>query len=401
MKILLIGHYPIGNPRHGGQLRARAIHDAYVSRGHKVKYCAIAPKSWYPDLKTDDIDVGDNFLKTEADKLSPDLALAKSASSDRIVKKHLTTLIEFMAPDVIELEQPFTFLAIYTVLKNLKWAGKLVYSSQNIEYKLRASMLENSASSSIVRETVVAAVKQIEAKLIKSSDLVTACTEADRVELISMGAKKVILARNGIHARTIIPANVREWERRYRDGGVKKILFFVGSEHAPNLQGFECLVGYRLGFIPKDVRIVVAGGVCKLINLALLDQPQHIAATFRLRADLLGSVSDEDIASLLAIAHGVLLPITQGGGSNLKTAEAILSGKPIIATRMAFRGYEKYKNLSGVSFSDTTDKFHSAITKVVSNEHSDPIKKEIKTRESVTWEHVLGDMVQEVEKITE
>ena len=44
----------------------------------------------------------------------------------------------------------------------------------------------------------------------------------------------------------------------------------------------------------------------------------------------------------------MLLPITYGGGSNLKTAEALLTGHPIIATAKAFRGCEVFTDMPGM-----------------------------------------------------
>jgi len=45
----------------------------------------------------------------------------------------------------------------------------------------------------------------------------------------------------------------------------------------------------------------------------------------------------------------------------LKTAEALASGRPIVATSFAFRGYEEFAHLSGVTIADAPDAFRSAM----------------------------------------
>jgi glycosyltransferase involved in cell wall biosynthesis len=89
------------------------------------------------------------------------------------------------------------------------------------------------------------------------------------------------------------------------------------------------------------------------------------SATFWQRAVRLGQLPDDDLAATILSSSAVLLPITQGGGSNLKTAEALASGRRIVATSFAFRGYEDYLNVSGVAIADTPDEFRSEMIKAV------------------------------------
>ncbi|MDZ3828738.1 glycosyltransferase family protein [Pseudomonas monsensis] len=70
---------------------------------------------------------------------------------------------------------------------------------------------------------------------------------------------------------------------------------------------------------------------------------------------------DEDLDAVKTLAHAFLLPIPHGGGSNIKTAEAIYSGKYVIGTESAFRGFEQHLNLPEISVARTPDEFHAAI----------------------------------------
>jgi hypothetical protein len=53
-------------------------------------------------------------------------------------------------------------------------------------------------------------------------------------------------------------------------------------------------------------------------------------------------VSEKTLSALIEEASCVLLPMTSGGGSNLKTAEAMLAGKRVVATPIALRGFDEF-----------------------------------------------------------
>ena len=109
--------------------------------------------------------------------------------------------------------------------------------------------------------------------------------------------------------------------------------------------GTDC-VGPSLGCFPPDSRLVVAGSVCSHLY-------QHLAATrwqsLNLsRLELLNTLPDEDLAAVKTLAHGFLLPILHGGGSNIKTAEALYSGAYVLGSEAAFRGFEDLLDLPEV-----------------------------------------------------
>jgi hypothetical protein len=65
--------------------------------------------------------------------------------------------------------------------------------------------------------------------------------------------------------------------------------------------------------------------------------------------------------SLIANATIMLLPIPYGGGSNVKTAEALLSGKRVIATASAMRGFTEFQSLPAVQVVDNEQSFVEAL----------------------------------------
>jgi hypothetical protein len=76
--------------------------------------------------------------------------------------------------------------------------------------------------------------------------------------------------------------------------------------------------------------------------------------------------ASEDVKNLsLLLSDAILLPIVAGGGTNLKTAEALLAGKKIIATSKAFRGFEKFMQDDYVSIVDRPEDYRDALEAVV------------------------------------
>jgi glycosyltransferase involved in cell wall biosynthesis len=98
----------------------------------------------------------------------------------------------------------------------------------------------------------------------------------------------------------------------------------------------------------------------------------------------------------------VLLPIVETGGSNLKTAEAILSGKIVIATSIALRGYEEFKDEPYIIIANTPDDFKSAIKKCLRKDFSYTFSSD-RTGEKykkLLWNHSLENIPTTVLKLT-
>src|SRR4051794_36685524 len=109
--------------------------------------------------------------------------------------------------------------------------------------------------------------------------------------------------------------------------------------------GFVEMVGKDSSFLPEGNKIVLAGGISEYFRATYQGQKY---VKFWKNILPLGFLSEEHLTGLLAQSDIILLPITSGGGSNLKTAEAILSGKKIVATNFAFCGFEKYARLPNI-----------------------------------------------------
>jgi len=392
-KILVVSTYPIKNAQHGGQKRLAAIIEKYKESGNTVVNSAVYMNDFYQDADPDDIAVNwDNYVNRELAGYTSDLLLAEALAEDLDVKNKFKDALRKFKPDFIHIEQPFLFKAIYDILaKESWWAGALIYGSQNIEYELKEYILENTPDpiDPKVIKHATDNVKELEIFAIKNADWSLACTESDAQTIKKHGAKNVYLAQNGID-KTEISGDVSDtYRKKYLTNGVEKIALFVGSGHPPNLSGYVKMIGFGIGFIPPEARIVVVGGVSDMINNHLNNVPNYIRAVYDKRVQLLGRVSEENLTGLLSIADIILLPITEGGGSNLKTAEAIIADKKIVGTETAFRSFEQFIDLPNVYVANNAKDFKESIVKAFDTTRKDRSQKEILISESALWKNTL------------
>lgn len=389
----MIGMYPIMNPMHGGQLRVRAIYDAYIRNGIDVKYFSVSPVGAYESFWADD----QTFQSSSYDENRADIITGDALYKDSITRNRLIDTIKKYRPNVIQFEQSFGYIGFEKLINETKWFGKIIYSSQNIEFKLKGSIL-NSKVPKLAEDVVDKVIRQVrvtEKNLVKRADLVIACTDEDATQLRTMGAKNIVVARNGINDKIVDKDNLWFWDTNLTNEGINKKILFVGSAHPPNLYGFRDMVGYSLGFLPKTSRLLVVGGVCNLILGDLRNIPNYIAETFVARVKLLGKVSEKDLASLIKLADVIILPITSGGGSNLKTAEAILSCNQIVATRLAFRSFEEYMVLNNVTLTDEPNIFRLSMISQA-KKGKDISQPERDLSQTVTWDYTLQSLLDRV-----
>jgi hypothetical protein len=108
---------------------------------------------------------------------------------------------------------------------------------------------------------------------------------------------------------------------------------------------------------------------------------------------ILGILDVDQLIHEIENSKGILLPIFSGSGTNLKTAEALLSHKYIVGTSKSFRGYENFRNEEGVKIIDDVNEMILHMTtfkpKNIYN-RSDAIA-------ALTWENIFKDIGVELE----
>jgi glycosyltransferase involved in cell wall biosynthesis len=391
MKILTLSTYPFGTPRHGGQHRLRSIVDSYRAAGHQVRSIGVLGSPTYPNEE------GFVAMPTGADLaryisnplLMEDWAIGQLAVNDDAFFSALCSRI-LEEPDVVHVEQPWLFgFAQRYVAGFARKAPMLVYGSENIEHLLKQRIVEGYLGRRHSEECGQLVLK-CEVGAAEQADLVCAVSAGDAEWLRLHASSQVVVAANGVRDRPSTPDGIAEANRIT---GHHKNALYCASAHPPNLFGFFDMFERGVGCLSPDERLVVAGSAGPSLRLvAKFPRVPGLASRY-LDA---GEVSEDCIQGLLTICHTVVLPITQGGGTNLKTAEALWAGRHVVATPVAMRGFERFENSPGVAVCEDAIAFRQAIRAAMAAQPMELTEDERLERRSLLWESTLLPLVNRV-----
>lgn len=395
-KILMLNDDPLLTPEDGGKQRAWHMRESLKSDSSNVIYKA------YYDAK--------HYLRGEVEKADVPISGAEKLRpkhiwqiDDYMVGQTIVGNADFMqafidsalniAPDVIMIEHPWLWAPTKEFLKRTSYQCKLIYSSQNVEFKLKEQILKEHSKDNFVID-VLPKIKDLEIDLAVHSDLVIAASPEDGQVYIDNGAKNVVAIECGTNNRipnilNLIKTKLKFWLKFNK----KQFALFVGSEHPPNITGFcDYAVNYA-HLIPADAVIVVVGYCCTRIKEIL---QQKLSSQLFKKFLFFGRISDEHLASLYRLASCILLPILEGGGSNIKTAEALVNGKKILATHFAFRGFESYIKDADVIIADDPEVFSQQLQKVLTNSNIEQVKIQ---RSELFWQNRFTQVLHLIEAL--
>lgn len=357
MKILQIPYYPIRHPISGGQRRTANLRGLLSDLGHRVTTMAISPHRGDGEAEEDDIVLS---LEQHAWVFRVphhfELRLAQAASFSEPLCRRIEGAFRREDPDLVWLEHPF----LWSLLEDYIAAEALpvIYSSHNVEWKMKQELL---AVTRIFDPLAVHEIKDLEEDLARRAQAIVCCSEDDGSYYRSLSARTVMVIPNGADVPSVADeAGAFHSIRSYcSDAFAVPTFCYVSSYHEPNWQGFVELVLEPLSSRePVDPMVILLiGGIGRFYRSRRGGQtlPEGIKVA---------TITDasEDVKNLsLLKSDAVLLPIRVGGGTNLKTAEALLSGKAIIATSRAFRGFEEYMRHDLVSIADGAEAFRDAM----------------------------------------
>jgi glycosyltransferase involved in cell wall biosynthesis len=245
-------------------------------------------------------------------------------------------------PDAIIFDHPW----LWNEAKKLKYIFpnvKLIHSSHNIEFLTKSELLNGLDQNAKI--DAVKYVRSIEEDIARECDLILCVTELDKLWFQNNGAKNVIDTNNGT---LTTPQRV---------SSTNKYALVIGSGHPPNVEGSIKYLSDATEWMPENSRLIYVGSICEGLRGNVgreIDLAKDTEVVF------LGSRSDEELNKLIASANVILLPIPYGGGSNLKTAEAICSGRPIVGTTKSLRGFENFIGSRNTVVEDDLDSFKEA-----------------------------------------
>jgi len=387
-RILGLGTCPAVKPVHGGQRRVHAIKAFYQSVGIRYDHvCVYDPSIYGPGL----VGSHDRPFDTvpawyPSVPFITDLLSGRQAADDSALVAHFSDVLGALEPDALQLEHPFMWPLAERLLRGARGLP-LIYSSHNVEAPLKRSILLGAAVRPEVCATIHDEIDRMEREVCARAALIICVSASDRDHYVSScRASDVIVVPNGVDRP---PANIRLDAKVGQVFGHRRFLFMVGSAYPPNVQGARDLVIRNGVFHSSPLKsLAVCGGVCELRQYP--EYRQYMAAN-EARIAFFPSIDDDDLWALKAAAHGCVLAIGTGGGTSLKTAEALALGKWVVANSTALRGFEAFAAAEGVIRADNRADFAHAMAKVL---RADPIQiseGSRKARDVLFWDRCFSD----------
>jgi hypothetical protein len=403
MRILILGPYPIGKFRHGGQLRASEIVRAYRAAGHAVLYAGVYDPANTPpgEATAKDHPITQaiaRYVHVQHAKWSREIAVWTAFAEVPEAFVRFAEQAADFRPDMVQFEEPY----LWPVVRSLRGRGfldsaRVVYSAHNVESSHKRKLAAALGRSD---DHTIRAIMAMEAEIAQSVDQIYAVSAADEDAFLALGARRVAIVPNGarpLHAKPGIIAALGQYF------GAEPFALFVSSAHPLNARGLIDLIEEAPSVFLKQGSLVICGDVARLIvGTRSFDANQRIFA----RTRFFGRVDDDVLSALYALARVIILPKTLGGGSNLKTAEALVAARPIVATSLAFVAFESYSTLPDVAIEDSGTAFWSRVvsrlaTKDRSHVFGHPDQSRRGLLSGLHWDECLVPMVKHSEALVD
>jgi glycosyltransferase involved in cell wall biosynthesis len=327
MRVLVVTAHPILPLTHGGRVRTMGLAAGLVRAGASVDLlCPWAPgQPWRPFLHDGVRCIPHRFaanaLRMLPNRVLPPLVALSSQPFSLGPRRRLASASSY---DIVQ----FEFCAYPAWMERLRSATTVVYSAHNVEQ----DQFRGEAEDAPLLRPWARRVAALERRAIRAAHLVVTCTEADAARLAGIaGGGAFAVIPNGFDERLLdIGHALRERSRAALGipAGARALLF-VGGRARHNQQAVEFLEREVVPRLRPDGRLLVVGACADDLP------PAADGAVIRL-----GYV--EDLGSVLAAADVAVNPIAYGSGSNLKMAEYLAAGLPVVTTPVGARGFEEH-----------------------------------------------------------
>jgi len=389
MRILILGPWAIIHARHGGQIRAASIVEAYRARGHDVMFIGIFDPGNVPPADTGphDIAIDDTVMTYIAQSGQPwEVSLWRAFAEVPALLARFEAAVYRFRPDVVQFEEPYLWPVVRTLReRGLLRSARVVHSSYNFESEYRRDLAKIAGNAN---SRVLAEVALQEKQIARESDLVITVSDADAASFRRIGARHVVVAQNGCRRVEPTQAALAAVDAYLADAS---FALFVSSAHPPNARGLLDLADGAQDGLPG--LLIICGAVHKLLAAS------RTAHRLIRDARMLGMVDMPILDALLARCSVILLPKTCGGGSNLKTSEALLANRPVVATSLAFVGFEAWRDQPGVVIADEPALFWHMAARQLSSPRPLAVPQGHDRRDDLLWPTCLAPMVASVEAL--
>nr|WP_160322537.1 glycosyltransferase [Aquabacterium parvum] len=385
LRVLQVCPFDIPNePSTGGQIRIEAIARAYREAGCIVDRSCIVTRQrdarrpmdlimpWLDRVRRKHIGKPDNLGQ---------IRQHWAAQASQKLHKQLSSCLE-KPYQIVHVEHPWGMALMRSMRRHpMLTNARIVYSAHNIEHTLFESVAREQGNWNWAARTLTQEIRRIEEAAAAEADITWAVSLADAGQLMPF-AKRCVVAPNGC----------RELPKRACSSVFTRLqgryALFIGTNYSPNVNGFLRMLEDDFSFLPPGTSIQTIGTCVEALSHHA--PHRHWQKSERLHHH--GKVSGSLLDSALLNAGVIILPILSGGGTNLKTAEALASGRLVLGTTKAFRGFEDWLHAPGVHFADAPESFRDNLAKLLLASSSEQSKFH---RQGLNWTSALQPALQE------
>ncbi len=207
-----------------------------------------------------------------------------------------------------------------------------VYASHNVE----VDYLRYEPAPWALRRIMLRRVQALERRAVRDSDLVVACTDGDASRLRELygPVPSLEVIPNGFDAE-LLTSDGMDGTAARRSLGIPlgaRLLLFVGSSAPHNVEAVRFLQRDVLPRLDPSVHLLVVGDCGRVTQ-----EDSGLAGRVHRPGQL------DDLRPVFAAADVAVNPVRTGSGSNLKLAEYLASGLPVVTTPVGMRGFEEHQ----------------------------------------------------------
>lgn len=385
-RVLGLGTFPAIKPVHGGQRRVAAFRTFYERIGVEYVYACIYDSNHYaaPLVGPHDIPLIAHRSDEGPVALIGDLLSGRQGATHEASFHHFLNVVARLKPDALQLEHPFMWPLVRRLRETLSVKRlPLIYSSHNVEAPLKDAILLSAGVPSDVRRPIHDSIEQMEAEICREAALVACVSTAERNHYLRYCSfENLIVVPNGVDRPPEVIQESAQCRKIFQD---RPFVFMVGSAYPPNVEG-ACRYVFKDGafMVPPIKSIAVCGGMCDGILIHASYQRFLTANSWRVH--FFSEIEDPELWAVKSACHVVALPIDTGGGSNLKTAEALALSKWVVATPMAMRGYEAFIGAEGLIVVNDARSFRTAVAQALRSPPLAISDQSRRARESLYWD---------------
>ena len=327
MRVLVHTPHPTFPLSHGGRVRTFRLAAALVRAGAAVDL--ICP--WSPGQRGERVRAGVHVRPTLFE-LTPLLALsddwlpsALPTSWQQRLPRGRRLIRDASRYDIVQFEA----VGYAPWMESVSRHTARVFDAHNVE----ADFARRRAAGRL-RRRLADRVVELERRIVKASDLVLACTHEDagRLDELYRPSRAAAVVPNGFDDSLLKldRGRLRSAARaQLKLDSRTRLLLFVGGGADHNRQAVRFIERELLDRLGAETRVAVIGKATRA--LANPKDPRLIARDHV-----------DDLAPLLAAADVALNPVAYGSGANLKMAEYLAAGLPVVATSVGARGFERF-----------------------------------------------------------